>query len=91
MWTLTTQFGIQHVRNLKNQGAVLFCWSSGGAVNAKQSAQEFSITDGFEAFLSEPNIMLDDQQIGSWKQYICIHPSSCGDKTLEDYRASISM
>ena len=80
---------IQHVRDLKKQGAVLFCWSSGGAEYAKQSAQEFGIADCFEAFLPKPNVMIDDQKIVSWKRYVCIHPSSCSDKTLEDYRASL--
>jgi hypothetical protein len=80
---------IQHVRNLKNQGAVLYCWSSGGAQYAKQSAQEFGIADCFEAFLPKPNVMLDDQEIGSWKRYVCVHPSGCSDKTLEDYRTSL--
>ena len=80
---------IQHVRNLKNQGAVLFCWSSGGGVYAEQSAQEFGIADCFAAFLPKPNVMIDDQVIGSWKRYVCIHPSSCSDKTLEDYRATL--
>ncbi|HXI71638.1 MAG TPA: DUF705 domain-containing protein [Verrucomicrobiae bacterium] len=80
---------IQHVRNLKNQGAVLFCWSSGGAEYAKKSAQEFGIADCFEAFLPKPNIMLDDQEIASWKRYVCVHPSNCSDKTLEDYRANL--
>ena len=82
---------IQHVRNLKQQGAVLFCWSSGGGEYAKQSAQEFGIADCFEAFLPKPNVMIDDQEIASWKRYVCIHPSNCGDKTLEDYRVAISM
>jgi Protein of unknown function (DUF705) len=65
---------IQHVRNLKKQGAVLFCWSSGGAEYAKQSAQEFGIADCFEAFLPKPNVMIDDQEIGSWKSiFVFIH------------------
>ena len=67
---------IQHVRNLKNQGAVLFCWSSGGGEYAKQSAQEFGIADCFEAFLPKPNVMIDDQEVRSWKRYRCIHPSN---------------
>jgi hypothetical protein len=80
---------IQHVRDLKNQGAVLFCWSSGGAEYAKKSAQEFGIAHLFESFLPKPNIMIDDQQINSWKRYICVHPSSCGNNSLENYRFSL--
>ena len=80
---------IQHVRDLRKQGAVLFCWSSGGGDYAKQSAQEFGIADCFEAFLPKPNIMIDDQEINSWKRYVCIHPSSCSEKTLDAYRAGL--
>ena len=80
---------IEHIRQLKNQGAVLFCWSSGGGEYARQSAQEFGVADCFEAFLPKPNIMLDDQEISSWKRYVCVHPSACGDKTLENYQASL--
>jgi FMN phosphatase YigB (HAD superfamily) len=41
---------IQHVRTLKEQGAILYCWSSGGANYAERSAAEFGIADCFEAF-----------------------------------------
>lgn len=41
---------IQHIRELKEQGAMLYCWSSGGADYAKQSAEEFGIADCFVAF-----------------------------------------
>ena len=82
---------IRHVRSLKNQGAVMFCWSSGGAEYARQSAQEFGIADCFETFLPKPNIMLDDQEIDAWKRYACIPPANCSEKTLEDYRASLEI
>jgi len=77
---------IQHVRDLKKQGAVLFCWSSGGGEYAKQSAKEFGIAECFEAFLPKPNIMIDDQEVTAWERYQCVHPSSCGDRTIEDYK-----
>jgi predicted HAD superfamily phosphohydrolase YqeG len=80
---------IQHVRNLKKQGAVLFCWSSGGAEYAKQSAQELGIDECFEAFLPKPNVMIDDQEISSWKHYQCVHPSNCSNRTLENYREDL--
>src|SRR3989442_1236349 len=34
---------IQHVRELHAQGAVLYCWSSGGAEYARQSAEELGL------------------------------------------------
>src|SRR5205814_1736759 len=39
---------IQHVRMLKEQGAILYCWSSGGADYARRSAEEFGIADWFK-------------------------------------------
>jgi hypothetical protein len=82
---------IQHVRNLKDQGAILFCWSSGGAEYARKSAEEFGINDCFEAFLPKPNIMIDDQMITDWKRITCIHPTSCTGKSLADYRAALEI
>ena len=78
---------IQHIRDLKSQGAVMYCWSSGGGNYAKESAKEFGIEDCFEAFLPKPNIMLDDQDVASWKRYVSIHPSACSGETLESYKA----
>lgn len=80
---------IRHVKNLKKQGAVLFCWSSGGAEYAQSSATEFGIADCFEGFLPKANVMIDDQEISSWKRYIRIHPSNCDRQTLEIYRTDL--
>ena len=77
---------IQHVRDLKKQGVTLYCWRSGGGEYAKQSAQEFGIADCFEVFLPKPNVMIDDQEVHSWKRYICIHPSNCNGKTASNYQ-----
>lgn len=32
---------INHIRELKEQGATMYCWSSGGALYAEDSAKEF--------------------------------------------------
>lgn len=77
---------IQHVRTLKAQGAVLYCWSSGGSDYARQSAEEFGIADCFEAFLPKPNVLLDDMSTTAWPRFITVHPSNCDGQTLEDYR-----
>jgi hypothetical protein len=68
---------IEHVRQLKLQGAVLYCWSAGGADYARSSALEFGINDCFEAFLPKPNIMIDDQEVTGWPNFNHIHPLSC--------------
>ena len=61
---------IQHIRELQEQGAVLYCWSSGGAEYAKQSAEEFGIADCFVGFLPKPNVLLDDQNMDEWRYLI---------------------
>lgn len=81
---------IQHVRQLHQQGAILYCWSSGGADYARQSAEEFGISDCFVAFLPKPNILIDDRPIGEWPRFATLHPSTCGTQTLDDYRRHLS-
>ncbi len=77
---------IRHIRELKQQGATLYCWSSGGADYAQSSAREFGIEDCFVAFLPKPQLLIDDQNINDWRDLKCVHPASCEGKTLEDYR-----
>lgn len=77
---------IQHIRELKAQGAVLYCWSSGGAEYAQQSAEEFGIADCFVAFLPKPDVLLDDQSFDEWRYLKSVHPTACAGKTLEDYK-----
>lgn len=80
---------INHLKYLKKEGAVLYCWSSGGADYAQKSAQEFGIVDIFTAFLPKPQILIDDQNIQNWKKLLQIHPLSCSDKTLENYQSEL--
>lgn len=77
---------LQHIRDLKAQGALMYCWSSGGADYARQSAEEFGIADCFLAFLPKPDMLLDDQNINEWRYLKCVHPTQCLGKTLDDYR-----
>ena len=76
---------IEHIKTLKNEGATLYCWSSGGAEYAKNTAIELGIADIFEAFLPKPQMLLDDRDI-SWWGMIQIHPMSCQSNSLNDYR-----
>lgn len=77
---------IGHIRSLKEKGAILYCWSSGGSDYARRSAEEFGIADCFEAFLPKPNILLDDMPMTAWTRFMTIHPGSCSTQTLDDYR-----
>src|ERR1700722_2636240 len=60
---------IHHVTELHGEGALLYCWSSGGADYARQSAQEFGIANCFIAFLPKPQVMIDDQRVNEWPQF----------------------
>jgi hypothetical protein len=65
---------IEHVKQLKQTGAKLYCWSSGGAEYAQNSAIEFGIDDCFEAYMPKPNVMIDDQNVVDWRLCLEIHP-----------------
>lgn len=66
---------IRHIRQLKDEGATLYCWSSGGADYARQSADEFGIADCFEAFLPKPHFLIDDQEPRDWRGFSVVHPN----------------
>ena len=77
---------IKHVRELHAVGAILYCWSAGGAEYARQSADEFGIGSCFTAFLPKPNVIIDDQPTAEWPRSILVHPSNCGNRSLGDYQ-----
>ena len=67
---------IRHIRELKKQGALLYCWSSGGADYARDSAREFGVEDCFESFLPKPHFLIDDQEPQEWRGFKIVHPSN---------------
>jgi hypothetical protein len=74
---------IQHVIELHASGALLYCWSSGGTDYARRSAEEFGLAHCFVGFLPKPQVIIDDQQIAEWPQFLHVNPSSC--RTLDEY------
>lgn len=78
---------ISHIRQLKEQGAELYCWSSGGAAYAKASAEEFGIADCFTAFLPKPQVLLDDQVVEQWRYLLQIGPGQ--SQSVEEYRRKL--
>jgi hypothetical protein len=78
---------VRHVRALFEQGATLYCWSSGGAEYARQSAEECGIADCFAGFLPKPNVLIDDQSLADWRRLVLVHPAEADGRTLDDYRA----
>ena len=71
------------VRSLSENGAELYCWSSGGADYARQAAEEVGLAHCFKLFLPEPNLLLDDVNTGSWN-LVQLHPAECSSLTAEE-------
>lgn len=68
---------VRYVRTLHENGALMYCWSSGGADYARASAERLRIADCFVAFLPKPQIMIDDQAPAEWRTLRVIHPNEC--------------
>jgi hypothetical protein len=77
---------VRHVRDLHAQQAVLYCWSSGGAEYARESAAEVGLADCFVAFLPKPDVPLDDQAIAEWRGLLNVHPAECQGQSVATYR-----
>ena len=61
-------------RALKQAGATLYCWSTGGAEYARDSAREVGLEECFVSFLPKPTITIDDQPAAEWRLCRCVHP-----------------
>lgn len=55
------------VRDLHAGGARLYCWSTGGADYARETARELGIESCFVAFLPKPHVLIDDRPVRSWR------------------------
>ncbi len=80
----------QHVAKLAAEGAVLYCWSSGGADYAREVATELGIANCFTAFLPKPHVIVDDQDVTKWRRTTQVHPGRCSVITIEEYWQSIN-
>lgn len=49
---------VKTIKDLASAGVQLFCWSSGGADYARQSAAEAGVEDCFRAFLPKPDALM---------------------------------
>ena len=76
---------IAHVRELHEAGFELFCWSTGGAAYARESAQELGIEDCFVAFLPKPDVLIDDQEPSDWRAMRWVNAHQAGAASVEDY------
>ena len=66
---------IAQVRRLKEAGAVLFLWSSGGAEYCRATAVELGIENCFSGFLPKPTVYVDDQPMQEWRLCNHLYPS----------------
>jgi hypothetical protein len=81
---------VQHVKELASCGAQLYCWSTAGAEYAQSVAQSLGVERCFVAFLPKPNIIIDDQEIGAWRQLSTVHPMDTAGKSVDNYRKLMS-
>ena len=66
---------ISRVRQLKEEGATLYLWSSGGAEYCRATAAELEIDDCFVNFLPKSTAYIDDQPVHEWKSCKHLYPS----------------
>jgi hypothetical protein len=82
---------IEHVKELQRSGALLYCWSSGGAEYAQRSAKEFGIDSCFVAYLPKPNVMIDDQPVADWRLCLELHPQEIEPKQASQYLEQLGL
>jgi len=82
---------VEHVRALHRAGLMLYCWSSGGAKYAEESASELGLAGCFSGFLPKPNILIDDMPVADWHRLLRVHPNEAVSKTVDDYEAALSV
>ena len=81
---------IEHLKSLPKGEVELYCWSSGGAAYAQNIAQQLKIENLFTGFLPKPQVIIDDQEIGSWRYLRQIHPGNLPSDGLTTYETMLS-
>jgi len=74
---------IERVRLLHARGALLYCWSSGGADYARATAAELGLLECFQAFLPKPHVLLDDVAVKDWRLRE-LHPTEAASRDVEE-------
>jgi hypothetical protein len=80
---------VQHIKELHEQGAELYCWSSGGAKYARSSAEEFGVENCFIAFLPKPHVLIDDQHPTNWRNFMDVHPLAILKDGVSQYQIAL--
>ena len=74
------------LREWRNQGAHLYCWSSRGADYARSTAKNLRIEECFVGFLTKPHVLVDDQGIKSWAYFLELAPGRAARLSLQQIR-----
>jgi hypothetical protein len=78
---------IDHVCDLHRQGALLYCWSTGGEDHARAAAQKLGIEECFTGFLHKPQVFIDDERAEEWPHFVHVSPEKLG--TFEEYQREV--
>jgi hypothetical protein len=71
---------IRYVRDMFNDGHVLYCWSRGGAQYSRDVAIKLGIADCFVCFLPKPDVVVDDRLQELLDHCEFIHPNNAVTK-----------
>lgn len=77
---------VEHVKDLAQSGATVYCWSTVGAEYARRTAQMLGIEHCFVGFLPKPNLLIDDQEPTAWKCFAVVHPLNVSGGSVDKYR-----
>lgn len=74
---------VERVRELHLNGIDLYCWSSGGAEYARNTAVELGIEEAFRGFLPKPNLLIDGQHPSDWR-FGVMHPNEAASRVIAE-------
>jgi hypothetical protein len=79
---------LEHVCELHRQGAILYCWSTGGEDHARSTAQKLGVEQCFTGFLHKPQVFIDDEKAEQWPHFVHVSPEKLG--SMKTYRAAVA-
>jgi len=77
---------VTRLREWRNQGAQLYCWSSRGADYAHSTAKGLRIEGCFVGFLTKPHVLVDDQGVERWSYFLELSPNRAAGLSLQQMR-----